>query len=52
MHTVIFNDASIAVKVQINVDAVNYYGSEYETSEPSTSLEVKSFVDYVASCVK
>lgn len=52
LHAVLFNNANIAIKTQINIDAVNFYGSEYETSEPSSSLAIKSFVDYIANCVK
>lgn len=51
MHVALFNNTSIAVKEQIDADAINYYGSEFLTSEPSTSLAIQSFVRYVASCV-
>ena len=52
IHTAIFSNTSIAIKTLINADAVNYYASEYETTEPSTSLAIKSYTDYVASCVR
>lgn len=52
IHTSIFNNTSIAIKTLVNADAVNFYGSEYETTEPSTSLAIKSYTDYVASCVR
>lgn len=52
LHTAITGNTSIAIKVRINADAVNYYGSEYDTSEPSASLAITSYVNYVASCVK
>lgn len=52
MHTAITNNTSIAIRVRINADAVNYYGREYDTSEPSASLAITSYVNYVASCVK
>lgn len=52
IHTALFNNTSIAVKVRIDADAINFYGSQFETSEPSMSLAVNSFASYVASCVK
>ena len=52
MHTVIFNNASIAVKILADIDAINYYGAEYDVMEPSDSLAIKSFADYMAGCVK
>lgn len=52
IHTAITGNTSIVLKVRINADAVNYYGSEYDTSEPSASLAITSYVNYVASCVK
>lgn len=52
LHTAIFNDTAIAVKTVISTDAINFYGTEFETSEPSLSLAVKSFSDYVALKVK
>lgn len=51
IHISLFNNASIAVKEQIDIGAVNYYGDDFVTSEPSTSLAIQSFVRYVASCV-
>lgn len=51
IHISLFNNASIAVKEQIDIGAVNYYGDDFITSEPSTSLAIQSFVRYVASCV-
>ena len=52
VHTTIFNNTSIAIKELVNVDAINFYGKEFETSEPSLALAVKSFVDYIALNVK
>ena len=52
VHTTLFNNTAIAVKTSINSDAVNYYCSKFETSEPSLGLAVNSFADYVADCIK
>lgn len=52
LHTALTNNTSIAIKTRINADAVNYYGSEYDTSDPLTSLAVTSYANYIASCVK
>lgn len=45
----LFNDTSIAIKTLVNTDAINFYGKEFATPEPSLYLAVKSFVDYTAS---
>lgn len=52
VHTAIFNNTAIAVKSSVNADAINFYGQQFDTSEPSLGLAVNSFVDYVASCIK
>lgn len=52
IHTSIFNDSAIAIKTIVSADAINFYGEQYETSEPSLSLAVKSFVDYISLNVK
>lgn len=52
VHTSLFNNDAIALKTEINANAVNYYGNDYETTEPSLSLAIKSFVHYIAKCVK
>lgn len=52
IHTTLFNNAAIAIQTKVNGTAINFYGTEFETAEPSLSLAVKSFVDYVASGVK
>lgn len=52
IHTTLFNNAAIAIQTKINGTAINFYGTEFETAEPSLSLAVKSFVNYVASGVK
>ena len=52
IHTTLFNNSAIAIQTKVNGTAINFYGTEFETAEPSLSLAVKSFVDYVASGVK
>jgi predicted nucleic acid-binding Zn-ribbon protein len=52
IHTTIFNDTAIAVKNQISLDAVKFYREQFMTSEPSLALAVKSFIDYLGSCIK
>ncbi|MBO5388280.1 MAG: hypothetical protein J6A59_09100 [Lachnospiraceae bacterium] len=52
IHTTLFNNTAIALKTNVSVNAINFYGKQFETSEPSFSLAVKSFVDYVALSVK
>lgn len=52
IHTTLFNNAAIAIKSLVNLNAIKFYGEEFETPEPSMSLAVKSFVDYVALCIK
>jgi hypothetical protein len=52
IHITIFNNSSIAIKTSINSSALNFYGNEFQTSEPSLALAIKSYVDYVASCIK
>ena len=52
LHTTLFLNTAIAIKTSINVDAVNYYGGEFETTEPSLSLATKSLADYIARCAK
>lgn len=52
MHTTLFGNTAIAIKTVVNADAINFYGQNFETSEPSLSLAVKSFADYVALNVK
>lgn len=52
VHTTLFNNTAIAIKTSVNADAINFYGRQFETSEPSLGLAVNSFVDYVSSCVK
>jgi hypothetical protein len=48
VHTVLFNNGGIAIKTSVDQNAINFYGEEFESSEPALSLAVKSFVDYVA----
>lgn len=52
LHQVLFRDNSIAVLLNIDLDALQYYLNEFKTSEPSTSLAVKGFVSYVRSQIK
>lgn len=52
LHTTLFGNIKIAVKIVANADAINFYGQNFDTSEPSLSLAVRSFADYVAASVK
>lgn len=47
----LFRDSNIVLKTLINADAANFYSGDFETTEPSLSLAIKSFVNYVGSCV-
>lgn len=52
VHTVLFNNTGIAIKIHTNVDAINFYGTQFCTAEPTLSLAVNSLVNYVTSCFK
>lgn len=52
MHTALFGNTGIAIKIVVNADAINFYGQSFDTSEPSLSLAIRSFADYVAANVK
>jgi peptidoglycan hydrolase CwlO-like protein len=51
-HTALLANTSIAVKLSINSQALNFYLTEFEVAEPSLSLAVSSFCNYVKSCIK
>lgn len=51
VHTVLFNNTGIAIKIHTNVDAINFYGTQFCTAEPTLSLAVNSLVNYVTSCL-
>lgn len=52
LHTTIFGDAKIAIKLLVNAEAVNFYGREYNITEPSLYIAIKSFVNYIALNIK
>lgn len=52
IHVTLFGDTAIAIKCKVNQSAINFYGLEFITSDPSLTLSIKSFVTYVASCIK
>lgn len=51
-HTALMSNTSIAVKININKEALDFLLNEYTVAEPSLSLAVSSFAKYVQSCVK
>lgn len=51
-HTALLANTSIAVKLSINTQALNFYLTEFDVAEPSLSLAVTSFCNYIKSCVK
>lgn len=51
-HTALLANTSIAVKLSINSQALNFYLTDFEVVEPSLSLAVSSFCNYVKSCIK
>lgn len=51
-HTALLANTSIAVKLSINTQALNFYLTEFDVAEPSLSLAVTSFCNYMKSCVK
>lgn len=51
VHTVLFNNTGIAIKIHTNVDAINFYGTQFCTAEPTLSLAVNSLVNYITSCL-
>ena len=51
-HTALLANTSIAVKLSINSQALNFYLTDFEVAEPSLSLAVSSFCNYVKSCIK
>lgn len=52
LHLSLFNNTAIALKNVVNVDAINFYGREFDTAEPSLCLAVRSFVDYISLNIK
>lgn len=51
IHTTLFNNTAIAVKNEVNLSAIEFYTSQFETAEPSLSLAVKTFADYMTYCI-
>ena len=49
LQSTIFNNNNIVLKCIIDVDALNFYGTEFKTVEPSLSIAVQSFTDYMAT---
>ena len=52
IHTALFNNTAVALKTMVNASALDYYSTEFETTEPSLSLAVRSFTEYIYSCIK
>jgi len=49
IHTTIFNNISIAMKVIVNTSAVEFYKKEFNTNETALALAVNSITNYVDS---
>jgi hypothetical protein len=47
MHTTLFNNGAISIKAMINPNALKFYMEEFETSEPTLGLAVRSLVEYI-----
>lgn len=52
VHTTLLNNTSIAVKTNVNSQALDFYLNEFEAAEPSLSLAVLSFVRYINNNTK
>lgn len=52
VHTTLLADTAIAIEVEINSEALNFYMNQFVVAEPSFSLAVESFTRYINSCIK
>lgn len=53
IHTILFNNTSIAIKNNVNLTALEFYDEgEFKTVEPSLAFAVKSFTRYIQSCIR
>ena len=52
LHSLIFADTAIAIKCGVNTSVLDFYSSEFRTAEPTASLAVKTFTNYLISCIK
>lgn len=51
-HISVYNNTAIAIKSQINTDALRYYANEYGTTDPSLALAINSYVNYILSSLR
>jgi hypothetical protein len=51
-HTALMANTGVAVKVNVNTSALDFFLNEYEVAEPSLSLAVASFARYIESCIR
>ena len=52
IHTDIYNDTAIAIKVILRNNILNFINSDFYTSEPSLALAIYSFRNYINGAVK
>lgn len=49
VHNILFKNSPIVVKVQVDMDAINFYGSEYDTEVATDSLAICGLAHYVST---
>ena len=49
MYSVIHKSKKLAIKVAIDADAFDFYRNRFETCEPSLSIAIYTFTEYIAS---
>lgn len=47
IHNVLFSNSPIIIKTQVDMDAINFYGSEYDTEVSTDSLAICGLAHYV-----
>lgn len=52
LHTDVYNDTAIAIKIMLRNNILNFINSEFYTSEPSLALAVYSFRNYINNLLK
>lgn len=52
IQTALLQNEMIVIKINVGLDALDFFATEFEVVEPSLSLAVSSFVNYISSCVK
>ena len=52
LQSTLFNNKNIVLKSIIDIDALNFYGEEFKTAEPSLSVAIQSFTDYISTHIK